>query len=923
MTDLRTMTAKPMRQSTWWKQQQGQLGWRLQGLLSIAAVAVVLVWLWQQEIGAVATISALFLGLAFVFRTRTTTRHLITYVLGAMVIVAAFDYLGWRIRLINLQGFWIGIPLYLAELFGALHVIGFQITLWPQRVAPLKAEADPYVLPIFVFIPTVNEGAAVVRETLYGALNAREHYLHTHPEGSVTIVVCNDGFVARYPHWHQIEQLAQELGVTCITRSVGGGAKAGNLENARQTVGATDDALIVIFDADQIADRDFLTRTVPPFADSKVGWVQTGQYYDNVDNEVSAWAQDQQSLFYRLLCPGKSARNAAFICGTNVVLRARALDEIGGLPQDSVTEDFAASIDLHPRWRSIYIDEKLASGIGPMDLQSYFKQQNRWAIGTLGVMRSHWRQILLPQRNGLSMGQRVQYLLACTHYLSGLRDFIYIVAPITFILTGTPAVRGSDLESFLHHFLPYFLSSQLAFWVAAHRITGLRGIMISFASFPTLLGAITTVLTGRRVGFQVTSKQRLSGSNLLHVRTHLVFIALSAVALVYGLLVSLHTDPAAVIISMVWLLYQSLMLMGGVWLAVADDAQKRAPVQAFNAASGMLSSFVARQRAAVSAAVVGATMMAIGVTVVSPRIHPMAPAFEPTRSAEVARFGVKVPYALLEDRPDELASALHTPLSIVGRTQEITDVFDTDWAAHLSETGAMPWITLLFSDSEAEPYFGSLPAIANGVHDERLVRWAREIAGYGNPVFMTILPHADRNWVISSAVANGGIPQDVAKAWLHVQAIFQQEGALNVAWVWAPANPIDDALYAPPAESIDVVLMSLIRYPDTEWPDPQDELTALVNAYPNTNLFIEVSAAGAPERKAAYFQQLGDVLDSVPNLYALLYYEGSPSPDAAIAEHDLWSILSDSMSSDAMRDLVGELVGDRRRADQGGTSSGV
>ena len=52
-------------------------------------------------------------------------------------------------------------------------------------------------------------------------------------------------------------------------------------------------------------------------------------------------------MFYNLLCPGKMLINSAFICGTNVVIRATALDEIGGLPQISVTEDFAASIALH------------------------------------------------------------------------------------------------------------------------------------------------------------------------------------------------------------------------------------------------------------------------------------------------------------------------------------------------------------------------------------------------------------------------------------------------------------------------------------------------------------------------------------------------------------------------------------------------
>jgi hypothetical protein len=62
---------------------------------------------------------------------------------------------------------------------------------------------------------------------------------------------------------------------------------------------------------------------------------------------------------------------------------------------------------------------------------------------------------MLPRRNGLRLGQRVQYFLACTHYLCGLRDLIYVLSPVLFIFTGIPAVRTATLNQYLLHFLPY------------------------------------------------------------------------------------------------------------------------------------------------------------------------------------------------------------------------------------------------------------------------------------------------------------------------------------------------------------------------------------------------------------------------------------------------------------------------------------
>jgi hypothetical protein len=134
------------------------------------------------------------------------------------------------------------------------------------------------------------------------------------------------------------------------------------------------------------------------------------------------------------------------------------------------------------------------------------KQQRRWAIGTIGVLRSHWRVIFLPQRGGLRLEQRVQYALACTHYFCGLRDLIYLASPLLFLMTGIPAVRGASLGLFLWHFLPYWIAAQAAFWYVGRRETGLRGIIISFGSFPVLIGALLTVLLGRRMGFAVTSR---------------------------------------------------------------------------------------------------------------------------------------------------------------------------------------------------------------------------------------------------------------------------------------------------------------------------------------------------------------------------------------------------------------------------------
>jgi len=281
--------------------------------------------------------------------------------------------------------------------------------------------------------------------------------------------------------------------------------------------------------------------------------------------------------------------------------------------------------------------------------------------------------------------------------------------------------------------------------------------------------------------------------------------------------------------------------------------------------------------------------------------HP-AP-FQPRQEIGRPYFGVSLPVELLKSRPTELQNQLGLDFAIVGRTQVISDRFDHAWADQLAARGDRPWITLLFGVPGKSTLESSLPAIANGVHDHALREWAHDIRAYGKLVYLTILPHVDRNWSLSSAVANGGIPQDVPRAWQHVQAIFHEVGASNVAWAWAPADPANDEVYAPPAATIDVTVLSLISFPQDSWANPTQALRAVAARHPDTPVFLEISASGQPERKAEWIRQVG-MAAARSNVYALLYHEGAPAEHATMQEHQPWSLDSDAQSLNAIREAA-------------------
>jgi cellulose synthase/poly-beta-1,6-N-acetylglucosamine synthase-like glycosyltransferase len=889
--------------------------WAARVLLVLAGC--VLVW---RRPGPWLPFATLLLGVAMAYVAGWRGRALRLVALAFAVFVSASSYLSWRLSVLSWSwpGLLVGVPLFLAELHAAVHTLGLHVTVWPRAAARLDGRLDPSRLPVFVFVPTVDEGPEVLEPTLRGVLAARERYLRRHPRARVTVVVCNDGGIAGAPCSGEVVDLAGRLGVECVTRSRPGGAKAGNVEHARQLVGATGDALVVIFDADQVPHEDFLVRTVPPLADPDVGWVQTGQYYRNRDNPVARWADDQQSLFYRLLCPGKAVHDAAFICGTNVVLRAAALDEIGGLPADSVTEDFAASIRLAPRWRSVYLPDVLAVGLGPADLHSYLRQQERWARGTLGVLRRHWRDLLLPRRDGLRAQQRLQYGLAASHYLCGPRDLVFLAAPVLFVTTGINGVEGATLGAFLAHFVPYYAVAVLAFWHAAWRTTSWRGVVLGFGSFLVLSGAAWRAACGRRGLFTVTPKKRVGGRGGRAGRPYRLGLAACAVSL--GLALTVRRDPAYWLAAC-WLGYLCLLLLAQLSLVRQDEQAAGAqvapqrparPEQAVSVRDPrrptrrrgrtVVDRTPRRRAVAAAATVTVAVAGLVGARAAGAGPDPVA--------AAPAGVPARLHVGLSAADPGAVVAtgrALHQRLGLEGRTAELDDRFDRRWADRVAGDGAVPWLTLVASHRGRPGLDSSLTAIANGVGDEALRRWATDIAGFGRPLYLTVLPHVDRNYPASSAVARGGIPQDVGPAWQRMRRVFEQAGARNVAWVWTPADPAADQPYRPPAASIDAVALTLHQYPGTRWVDPATVLAGAAARHPGKPLLVDASLAGNPPARARWLDRLGAAVAARTDVAGLVYRLTGPLSDAGSSQARAWSPMSDHVTAVALGRLFERL----------------
>jgi len=420
-------------------------------------------------------------------------------------------YFGWLLLPGRVGAPWLYAVLIAAELFNLVQALGFWWTCAHERVRPSLPSASPGAVD--VYIPVYREPVEVVDLTVAAAVGLRG--------ADVSVWVLDDG------EDEEMRALAKRHGAGYITREVHEGAKAGNVNHA---LGVTSAPFVAIFDSDHVADPRFLEATLGHLDDPDMAFVQTPQYYANAAaTPVAGASWAQQALFFGAIARGKDGLGATFCCGTNVVFRREALESVGGFPTTSLTEDFELSIHLHERgWRSAYVPEVLARGLGPEDMASYVSQQQRWARGCLSGVSTALRA-RLPWR------MKLQYLLSASYFLSGWTVLVYMSFPVIRILGGEQPLGGITAPQFLLHFAPYFAVALLIVARAGAGSYTFAAFALAAASFWIHIQATILTVLGRKGSFVVTPKE---GATERQPRTVLVPLAVAAALVavsVYGL----------------------------------------------------------------------------------------------------------------------------------------------------------------------------------------------------------------------------------------------------------------------------------------------------------------------------------------------------------------------------------------------------
>ncbi len=445
--------------------------------------------------------------------------------------------------------------LVLGEIYHVWQIVMYCYTVWP-RERRVFYDLD-YKPGVDVFITVVSEPLDILEKAIRAAKNMDYENFQVH--------VLNDGYVANKDNWREIEAVARRLEVNCITRKVAGGAKAGNINNALNN---TVNPFIAVFDVDHVPKKSFLSKTVGYFSDPRMGFVQTPQFYKNQNlNQVTQGAWEQQELFFGAICGGKNDMNCAFMCGTNMVIRREAIKEAGGM-SESITEDFLTSQRIHEKgWHSMYVEEVLAEGLAPEDMLSYYKQQFRWARGSLEIIFKDNPLF----RKGLTWNQKTQYIASAGYYLSGFIVLVNALFPLIFFYTGAVPFKISTM-ALATAFIPYIFLTVLNLKISSNYTFTFRAVAFSMSSFLIHTKALLDIIFGRKSGFTVTPKRGTSGNFLYLVYPHLFYIALTFIGL--GIAISREGFTASLMSNLSWAIFNIAVFIPFITAAL--------PAKAFN-----------------------------------------------------------------------------------------------------------------------------------------------------------------------------------------------------------------------------------------------------------------------------------------------------------------------------------------------------
>lgn len=446
-------------------------------------------------------------------------RRIAGQLLTLLANIVGIYYIIWLCTFLNWKVGYIAIPFLVAEI---LSLVSFDLcaaVTWNRRFHSPQRIPQPLGNPsVDIFITVCGEPVEMVRQTSEAAVKI--DYPHK------KIYLLDDG------NSDKIQLLANISNCVYLNRNSRQDNKAGNLNYG---LAHSSGELILTLDADQVCQAEMIKHIIGLFRFPTVAFVQTAQDFTIGKKDPFG---NKEKVFYSVMQLGKDSDNSAFSCGSAVMYRRKALNEIGGFSSWNLVEDLHTSLRLHNQgWRSVYYNHSLSQGTAPEQIRDYYRQRQQWCSDSVRIIL---RDNSLFKK-GLSFKQKLQYFhIGFSYLISGFVMPVFYIIPIWSFFTGNFLVNTLILEyAFIR--LTLLVLAHIAHMVNNYPQDVHKPYQMWSGLFPVFIyGSLVALFSFRhKPAYRVTPKAKTTErkpAKILAVLPQATIVILTAVAIIYALI---------------------------------------------------------------------------------------------------------------------------------------------------------------------------------------------------------------------------------------------------------------------------------------------------------------------------------------------------------------------------------------------------
>lgn len=261
-------------------------------------------------------------------------------------------------------------------LFMSLYMIYMYIAVKHQRrklrKSPLKYN-EKFTPFISILIPCHNE-AVVIKDTI-------ENILDVDYKNYEIIVIDDRSTDNTKDVLKEIEKKYDKVKILIRDKN----AYPGKSAVLNDAVKIAKGEAYLVFDADARIKPDFIKKLLTKFEDEDIGAVQARKIIINANQNFLTACQYNEYVMDTHLQIGRDAvKGAVELRGNGELIKKKALEDIGGWNNETITDDLDMSTRLHIKgWDIRFVQDACVYEEGVITFSALIRQRRRWVEGSI------------------------------------------------------------------------------------------------------------------------------------------------------------------------------------------------------------------------------------------------------------------------------------------------------------------------------------------------------------------------------------------------------------------------------------------------------------------------------------------------------------------------------------------------------------